>query len=196
MSFEEQLVLKINEFRANPRAYAIKINNLIKYFKGNNLKPPNLQYGITTEEGAPAYIEAYEKLSKQDGNLEGVKPSKGLGRVCQDFIEKAKTMSPNEINDIDLEEIIQKYGSFGGNLNRSMDFGGEDPEQVLINLLVCDGDPNRENRQALLSSDLKQIGVAHSTHSSFRYCTLVILCTKFKSKEGENDEGFIGGNSS
>lgn len=192
MSFEEQLVLKINEFRKNPKAYAKKINDLLPYFKGKNLKPPKSVHGIKTEEGASAYIEAAEFLSRQDG-VDPLEPSKGLARICLDFMEKAKNIEPSELNNIDLEEIIAKYGSFSGNLNRAMDFGGEDPEQVLINLLVCDGDPNRGNREALLASDLKKIGIANSQHTSFRYCTLVISCTKFKNKVDSDDYGFVGG---
>ncbi len=195
MSFEEQLVKKINDFRKNPKSYAKKINDLIPYFKDKNLKPPNSVHGIKTEEGAKAYIEAVDFLSKQDG-VEELTPSKGLGRICLDFMEKAKNIDPSEINSIDLEKIIAKYGSFNGNLNRAMDFGGEDPEQVLINLLVCDGDPNRGNREALLAKDLKRIGIANAQHSSFRYCTLVISCTKFKNKIDKDDLGFVGGSPS
>lgn len=38
-----------------------------------------------------------------------------------------------------------------------MDFGGETPELVLINLVVSDGDPSRGQRESLLSTDLKKL---------------------------------------
>ena len=135
MSFEEQLVNKINEFRTNPRGYAKKINEYVSCFKGKTLRLPGSNAGIRTEEGAAAYIEAVDFLSKQDG-VEPLEPSKGLGRICADFMAEAQKVDPNDIGNIDLEEIIAKYGSFSGSLNRAMDFGGEDPEQVLINLIV------------------------------------------------------------
>jgi hypothetical protein len=191
MSFAEELVNKINQFRTNPRGYAKKINEYVNYFKGKTLRIPGSQAGIRTEEGAQAYIEAVEFLSQQDG-VEPLEPSKGLARICEDFMAEAQKVEPDQIGNIDLEEIISKYGSFSGSLNRAMDFGGEDPEQVLINLIVCDGDPNRGNRESLLSTELKKIGVANSKHPTYRFCTLIISCTKFKNTFDSNDEGFLG----
>ena len=77
-------------------------------------------------------------------------------------------------------------------MNRAIDFGGEDPEQVLINLIVCDGDPNRGNRESLLSTDLKKIGIKHCKHSTYRFCTLIISCTKFINNVDSDDYGFFG----
>ena len=190
MSFAEQLVNKINEFRTNPKGYAKKINEYVSWFKGKTLRIPGSNTGIRTEEGAAAYIEAVEFLSNQDG-VEPLQPSKGLERICDDFMAEAQKVDPNEIGNIDLEEIIGKYGSFEGDLNRAMDFGGEDPEAVLINLIICDGDPNRGNRESLLSTNLKRIGVANAKHPTYRFCTLIISCTKFTNTYDSNDEGFL-----
>ena len=190
MSFEEQLVNKINEFRSNPQGYAKKINEYVSYFKGKVLRIPGSNSGIRTEEGAAAYIEAVEFLANQEG-IFPLEPSKGLGRICLDFMKEAQTADPEEIGNINLEEIIKRYGHFKQNLNRAMDFGGEDPEQVLINLIVCDGDPNRGNRESLLSKDLHKIGVANAKHHTYRYCTLIISCTDFVNTYDSDDNGFI-----
>ena len=190
MSFEEQLVNKINEFRTNPKGYAKKINEYVSYFKGKTLRIPGSNAGIRTEEGAAAYIEAVDFLSQQEG-VDPLEPSKGLGRICADFMAEAQKVDPDQIGNIDLEEIIAKYGSFSGSLNRAMDFGGEDPEQVLINLIVCDGDPNRGNRESLLSKDLHKIGIANAKHDTYRYCTLIISCTDFINTYDDDDNGFI-----
>ena len=190
MSFEEQLVNKINEFRSNPQGYAKKINEYVSYFKGKVLRIPGSNSGIRTEEGAAAYIEAAEFLANQEG-IFPLEPSKGLGRICLDFMKEAQTADPEEIGNINLEEIIKRYGHFKQNLNRAMDFGGEDPEQVLINLIVCDGDPNRGNRESLLSKDLHKIGVANAKHHTYRYCTLIISCTDFVNTYDSDDNGFI-----
>ena len=190
MSFAEELVNKINQFRTNPKGYAKKINEYVSWFKGKTLRIPGTNTGIRTEEGAAAYIEAVDFLSQQDG-VEPLEPSKGLARICEDFMAEAQKVDPNELGNIDLEEIIGKYGQFTGDLNRAMDFGGEDPENVLINLIVCDGDPNRGNRESLLSTQLKKIGVANAKHPTYRYCTLIISCTEFTNTYDPNDEGFL-----
>ena len=195
MSFAEQLVNKINEFRTNPKGYAKKIGEYVKYFKGKTLRIPGSNAGIRTEEGAEAYIEAADFLAGKDG-VEPLEPSKGLARICEDFMAEAQKVDPNELGNIDLEEIIAKYGEFSGSLNRAMDFGGEDPEQVLINLIVCDGDSERGNRESLLGTELKRIGVATAKHPTYRYCTLIISCTKFDNNVDSDDYGFINSGSS
>ena len=191
MSFEEDLVNEINEFRTNPKQYAKKINKYVAYFKGKVLRIPGSNAGIRTEEGAAAYTEAVDFLSKQEG-VEPLEPSKGLGRIASDFLHEVQKVDPSQLGDIDIDEIIERYGSFSGNLSRAMDFGGETPELVLINLVVSDGDPSRGQRESLLSTDLKKVGVATGKHDSYRYCTVIVSCTKFKNNVDSNDTGFIG----
>ena len=190
MSFAEQLVNKINEFRTNPKGYAKKINEYVSCFKGKTLKLPGTNIGIKTQEGAAAYIEAVEFLSKQDG-VEPFEPSLGLARISADFIAEAQEKDLDELGNIDLSEIIAKYGAFDGDLNRAIEFGGEDPESVLINLIVCDGDPSRGNRESLLSTSLKKIGVANAKHPTYRNFTIIITCTKFINTYDSNDDGFL-----
>ena len=191
MSFEEQLVDEINELRTTPQDYEQKVRKYIRYFANKTLKIPGSKAGIRTEEGAAAYEEAADYLSSFKVELKPLEPSKGLGRICVDFLEKAKRVDPEDIRSINLEGIIDNYGSFNGSLNRAMDFGGEDPEQVVMNLLVCDGDPNRGNRESLLSTDFNKIGVAFSTHPTYGFCTLIISCTRFKNTYDSDDYGFI-----
>ena len=191
MSFEEQLVNEINELRTNPKEYSEKVKKYVRYFAGKVLKIPGTKAGIRTEEGAAAYEEAADYLINFDTELKPLEPSKGLGRICADFLEKAKSVEPDEIRSIDLEGIIENYGSFSGSLNRAMDFGGEDPEQVIMNLLVCDGDPNRGNRESLLSPDFHKVGVAFAEHPTYGFCTLIISSTKFKNTYDSDDYGFI-----
>ena len=191
MSFEEQLVDEINELRTTPEQYAQKVRKYVRYFADKTLKIPGSKVGIRTEEGAAAYEEAADYLVNFETELKPLEPSKGLGRICVDFLEKAKGVDPEDIRSINLEGIIDNYGSFSGSLNRAMDFGGEDPEQVVMNLLVCDGDPNRGNRESLLSTDFNKVGVAFADHPTYGFCTLIISCTKFKNTYDSDDYGFI-----
>ena len=178
MSFEEQLIDTINEFRKNPPGFADKIKKYVDYFKDEKIIkiPGNKQ--IRTDEGPAAYIEAADFVSKQKG-LEPLEPSKELQQACVDFMIKAKTVEPEEMGNIDIEAIVQKYGNFTGSLSRIMDFGGEDPEQVLINFIVCDGDPSRANRDSLLSSEFTKIGVAIGEHKTYGFFTIIVTCTEF-----------------
>ena len=195
MSFEEQLVKELNELRTNPKGYAAKLNKYVSYFKGKVLRIPGQKAGIRTEEGADAFKETIDFLSKQKPIDEQI-PSKGLGRIAKDFLVEVQKVDPEKLGEIDIDSIIAKYGEFSGNLSRAMDFGGDSPEMVIVNLVVSDGDPNRSQRESLLSTDLKRIGVATGKHDAYGQCTIIVSSTKFKNKVDTDDLGFIGGGTS
>ena len=188
--FNEELVTEINSLRTNPKKYARTISKYIGYFKGKLLCLPGSNAGIQTEEGADAYKEAVEFLSQQS-RIEALKPSKGLCRIAEEFISAVQKPDSNDLENIDMEEIINKYGSFSGSFSRAMDFGGETPEQAVINLIVSDGDKNRSQRESLLSTDINRIGVANGDHSTYRHCTAIVTCSEFENSVDKDDNGLL-----
>lgn len=194
MSFEEQLVNEINEFRTNPKAYAKKVEKYISYFKGKTMIIPGSKAGMKTEEGAEPFKEAVDVLSKTEP-VEPLEPSKGLQRIAKDFLAEVLKVDPNELNNINVDDIMQKYGSFLGSMNREVDMGNETPEQVVMSLIASDGDQTRSHRECLLSTDLKKIGVANGKHPTYRHCTIIFFCTKFTNNVDKDDHGYISGSS-
>ena len=190
--FNEGLVNEINMLRTNPKRYANKVAKYCDYFKGKVLKLPGSNAGIKTEEGADAYKEAADFLSQQS-RIEPFEPSKGLCKIAEEFLNEVQKCDPEDLGNIDMEEIIAKHGSFSGNFSRAMDFGGETPEQVLTNLIVSDGDPSRGQRESLLSTDIKKVGVANGKHNTYRHCTVIVSCTKFDNTIDSDDREFFGG---
>lgn len=188
--FNEELVGEINTLRTNPRKYARTISKYINYFKGTLLCLPGSNAGIQTEEGPEAYREAVDFLSKQS-RIEALKPSKGLCRIAEDFISAVQKPEVNDLENKDMEDIINKYGSFSGSFSRAMDFGGETPEQAVINLIVSDGDKSRGQRESLLSTEIKKIGVANGEHQTYRHCTAIVTCTEFENNVDDDDNGLL-----
>ena len=91
----------------------------------------------------------------------------------------------------DMEEIINKYGSFGGSFSRAMDFGGETPEMAIINLVVSDGDPSRGQRESLLSTEINRIEVDNGKHDTYSHCYAIITYKKKKNKYDKDDDGLL-----
>jgi hypothetical protein len=193
MSFEEQLVQEINEFRTNPKKYAKKVEKYIGYFKGKTLMIPGTNMGMKTQEGAEAFKEAVDYLSKLEP-VEPFTPSKGCARISKDFLEEVQKIDPSELDKINIDEIMQKYGAFVGSMNRELDLGNETPEQIVMSLITSDGDATRSHRDNLLSTELKKIGVAHGKHDTYRFCTVIVFCTKFNNKVDSDDVGYIDAN--
>jgi hypothetical protein len=188
--FNEELLGEINSLRTNPKKYARTISKYITYFKGKLLCLPGSNAGIQTEEGPDAYREAADFLSKHS-RIEALKPSKGLCRIAEEFIAAVQKPDSNELENKDMEEIINKYGTFSGSFSRAMDFGGETPEQAVINLIVSDGDKTRGQRESLLSTEIKRVGVANGHHDMYRHCTAIVTCTEFENTFDNDDNGLL-----
>ena len=188
--FNEDLIMEINLLRTNPKKYAKTISKYMNYFKGNLLCLPESNAGIQTEEGIEAFKEAMDFLSNQE-KLEPLKASKGLCRIAEDFIAIYQKPDSGELANKDMEEIINKYGSFSGSFSRAMDFGGETPEMAIINLVVSDGDPSRGQRESLLSTEIQKVGVANGPHQTYRHCSAIITSTEFENTFDKDDNGLL-----
>ena len=187
--FNEELLAEINTLRTNPKKYAKTIGKYISYFKNKLLCLPGSNAGIQTEEGPDAYREAVDFLLDHP-RIEALKPSKGLCRIAEDFVQAVQKDS-NDLESKDMEDIINKYGAFTGSFSRAMDFGGETPEQAVINLIVSDGDKSRGQRESLLSTEIQRIGVANGSHPTYRHCTAIVTCTDFENNVDDDDYGLL-----
>ena len=188
--FNEDLLMEINLLRTNPKKYAKTISKYMNYFKGNLLCLPDTNAGIQTEEGVEAFKEAVDFLNKQE-KLEPLKPSKGLCRIAEEFIAIYQKPDTGELANKDMEDIINKYGSFSGSFSRAMDFGGETAEMAIINLVVSDGDQTRGQRESLLSTEIKKVGVANGEHEVYRHCSAIITSTEFDNTFDKDDNGLL-----
>ena len=193
MSFDQEFLDEVNQLRRNPKKYADKINGYLQYFDGKVLNLPGRKAGIQTHEGPKAYNEAVNYLSRQNP-VEPLNPSRALFRVAQDYIKKIQRKNADS-GGVDIDALIDKYGTYYGDFVNATDYGGLTPEQSIINLIVSDGDFNRVQREQLLSSSYKLIGGATGTHPIFKNCTCIFMCSEFENKKDKEDIGFLDGSS-
>ena len=191
-TFYYELIKEIYSVRKSPSTYADKILGYKQYFKGTILRIPGSKGGVQTEEGFAAYQEAAQVL-KSSKPLDEIVPSKALGKIANDYLERMKTLDPDKIGEIDLDSIIKKYGTYTGTFNNIMDFGSPSPELVVINLLANDGDPSRSNREFVLNEESKKVGIASGQHVTYGYLTIIVSCTDFKNTIDKDDNESYGG---
>lgn len=194
MSFIKYLVDEINEARTDPSVYAVKVIKYTAYFDENILKNPDTKCEIETIEGAAAYEECADYLGKLELALDAVEPSKGLTKVANDFLNEALKLDPSEFRTIDTQKILLKYGNFLGKFVKLIELGGTTPEEVVVNLLVGDGEKSRYQREALLNPKLIKIGIASGEHE-YGNLTIIILSTDFKNYvDADDTEDYEGPN--
>ena len=183
--FNRKLLEEINSLRTNPGGYDNKILKMKNNFEGDIYK---LEDGtkIKTQEGAAAYEEAanFLKSAQAVGKLTS---SKGLTRIAEELLENIQRTDPDNLDSIDMNAIVAKFGDYSGSFGRIMEFGGSSPQQIVTNIVVCDGDKSRSQRENILNPDFKVAGLALGDHKLFRKCTTVIACTAFKNTRDHDD---------
>lgn len=192
MSFLRELVDEIAKARTDPKSYANKVEAYIPHFQDKILRLPNTNIGIKTQEGPDAYKECVDFLRNQAEECEVQIPSKGLTKIADELLVVVKK-DPSQIGAVDMNGLIDKYGSFTGAFNRVMECGGTTPEQIVVNILVSDGDKNRSQRDALLNKSLKRIGVASGKHDIYKQATIIIFSTTFTNNFDSDDNETYGG---
>lgn len=171
---------ELNELRQNPKKYGeTKVKKYMDMFEGdsNILSIPNVGR-IQTQEGKKAYQIAMDFLATKAA-VPKLERSTGLEAVAKDFYE-AFQKDPNA--EVDMQSIIDKHGKYTGQFSRLVEFGAGNAEQVMVNLLVSDGDESRGQRDALFLETVKQVGIASGKHDTYRTCTVIASAGQFTGK--------------
>ena len=185
--FSKEVIEYFNMVRSNPKKFASIIREYKQYFKGKVLRVPNSKVGIMTKEGADAFEEAAKYLDSVKA-INTVKYNVGLTHVAKEVVDAAaKTDDINSLDELDMDAIFEKYGKFVGAFSRAMDFGSKDPKMVIINLIVCDGDSSRGQREGIFNSELKEIGVWTGKEKTYGQCTSIATATKFTTNSNVDD---------
>ena len=176
--FAQKVVEEVNKIRLNPKTYSNKIRGYLSCFQGNVLRIPK-QPGLMTQEGPTAYREAADFLLSLP-KLQPLSIDNGLTSVAQEMATELSHYEEFEqMNEIDRDSIIEKYGHYEGQFGESTDFGSMTPEMVVINLLVDDGDKNRSNRKMLFKETYRKIGCGCAPHSTYKSVTVIMFATNF-----------------
>ena len=176
--FAQKVIEEVNKIRLNPKTYSNKIRGYLSCFQGNVLRIPK-QPGLMTNEGPAAYQEAADFLLSLP-KLQPLTLDNSLNSAAQDMAEELSHYDNFEQMDaINRDSILEKYGHYEGQFGESTDFGSMSPEMVVVNLLVDDGNKSRGNRKMLFKETYKKIGCGSSPHNTFKSVTVIMFATNF-----------------
>ena len=181
--FALKVIEEINKIRLNPKTYSNKIKGYLSCFEGNILKIPK-QPKIMTKEGPAAYEEAINFLLSLP-KLQPLIEDPGLTSAAKEMAsELGHCKEFEQMDKIDRNGILCKYGGYEGQFGETTDFGSLSPEMVVVNLLVDDGNKNRKNREMLFKEVYQKIGCGCVPHEQYKSATVIMYATNFISGEG------------
>ena len=197
----KEIFNKINEVRLHPIKIANKLTQIISYInkRDNILREPR-RAPQKLIEGIKAFEESITFL-KSFIPIEALVYDDLLGKIAQDHANEIGSKNlyqeNSSNNQIISEERFKRLGTYT-EMSECIHLGESDPLRIIIDLIVCDGDPKRKNREVILSNNLRQIGigvyetVVISTEKNFvNNCVVIHLARNWKIKQKivmNNDE--------
>lgn len=171
---EDQVLDRINHVRQDPAAYAERLRALRPHFVGKTLYLPGQPRGMVTQEGVDAVDEAIAFLKAQTplpplsrGDMLGLAAREHV--VVQGSLGTRGHFSPDGASPGDR---VQRHG--GGKLvGEEISYGYADADDVVRQLVVDDGVPDRGHRELLFNRELRYAGVGCGAHSRYGHMCVI-----------------------
>ncbi len=157
-----------NQLRRDPASYAPYLEAWLPKFDGLVMERPGRAF-LRTEEGVPAVEEAIAALraAPSAGPLQW---STGLARAAGDHVRDQGPIGGTEHRGTDGSDParrMERYGQWRGGVAENIAYGENAARDVVLQLLVDDGVPNRGHRDALLDPGWGVSGVACGRHRDY-----------------------------
>jgi uncharacterized protein YkwD len=197
------ILTELNTARCNPEVYISKLQHRISYF---SLEDPHIYHDPTidiyrrTKEGKAAFEDAIRFLR-------GIRPnshpplrlSPGLSASCRDLVvdHGPKGLTGSELTDGTSAGVrLVKYGKWQHKVAENICYGPHTAEEVIINFLVDDGEPNRTQRKTVFDPDFKVVGIAFGPHEKYGHMCAVAFTNDYVEGGGSGSTGTSHGGQS
>ena len=168
------IIRELNVLRANPAAYAGKLQQRRKLYRGRIFQPPG-RVGVITNEGVTALDEAIRVLRATKA-LPLVAASEALTKAATQHVKDIgpKGLTAHEGSDGSTPQSrILRYAKGMHSTAEVISFGPADAASAIVELVVDDGIRNRGHRKILLDPGYRNAGAACGPHKTFRVVCVI-----------------------
>ena len=175
--FEKNVILELNKVRSNPKKYGeLYIKPILENIDGDSYSEPGKEEMIITE-GIVVIRELYYVLSNMK-NLPLLYPKPDLSLAAKEHVmDQGATGITGHFgsDNSSPSDRIKRQGSRTGNFFNTelILYGTNRADIIIMNILIDDNHPSRENRKNILDPDFDQIGVSVGVHK--RYGTMCVI---------------------
>ncbi len=178
--FERAVVQEMSDARVRPRAYAKFLREYRGYFEGTLWKRPG-RTPLRTEEGLAALDEAIAFLEAAPP-VGPLRFNEGLALAARRHAQDLGPRGGLEHVGSDgarLSARVNRLGTWQGIIAENIGTLEQDARQLVIQLLVDDGVPERGHRHNLFNPELHQAGVGTAPHRDYRTVTVIDYASGF-----------------
>ncbi|KDO35524.1 hypothetical protein SPRG_00370 [Saprolegnia parasitica CBS 223.65] len=157
---------EINALRTNPKGFIAHCEEMLKHFDDKILTIPSEGIRLQTDEGATAVQDCIAFL-KQQTALPPLMLDGNLSKAAQDHaadLGDHGTVSHTGQDGSSMVQRLDRYGEWKGSVGELLAFGLSKPRNIVLQLLIDDGVPSRDDRTSLLDAKFTTLGVGTSVH--------------------------------
>ncbi len=173
----EEVLREINELRESPSVYASKMENILECFDDMLFTSPD-NFTVQTSEGKQPVLEAIREL-RQIKPLPHLQHVECMGLAAQkhaEDLEKTGTLGHIGSDGSKAGERLNRYGQFKIVAGEVIAHHSHSGFGVVSQLLACDGEQSRANRNTLLGRNFNVCGIGvvrnHPSHGIVWIITL------------------------
>lgn len=177
---EWEVILETSLARQNPKAYAGYLRQYRQSHLGG-LEFSTSRGVLITSEGVQAVDEAIAFLEKQPA-LGKLSPSWGLTRAARDHaddIGKSGQVGHTGSDRSRSVERVERYGQWDALTGENIQFGHGSARDIVMQLIVDDGVPDRGHRKNIFNETFKVAGLAIRPHKQYGSCCVIEYASGF-----------------
>ena len=181
-SFSLQILHEINYAREHPDEFIEKLKELretVEDSKDNCLYIENIPFVYNNLLGS---LDDSIKFLEKQKELPRLSYNKTITQACDYLLDELVAhdgLDDENANNYSLENRLNKFGHPLGENYELIDYGMFDPEFIVINFVLGDGDKNKFERNVIFNPKVKYIGIASGILSSGKICTIINCCEEF-----------------
>ncbi len=181
---EQDVIKETNLARTNPRAYAVKLKEFLKLYKGRLIELPG-KTPLMTQEGVQPVREAIAFLMKVEP-VDALTEVKGLSLAARDHVKDQSvkgTIGHYGSDRSSSFDRMKRYGIIKGGAGENIAYGLDTGELIVMALIIDDGVSNRGHRTNIFKKIFKVTGVGFGTHPTYRNVCVIGYAAGFEDNE-------------
>ena len=185
----DDIIAEINYARTNPKDYALKrVTPRLKTYKGKDMRDLDGRV-ITTHEGAAPCKECINALKKQKP-LPPLTMDKFLNRASGMLVRDQQNTGRTGHEGSDGSspwDRMERAGFKGRKMGENVTYGSLNAIDIVLDLMIDDGVPDRGHRKNFLDPEFDRIGVAYAQGGKCAYGSICVIDLGGGARKGVKD---------